>query len=65
MQASQYADPTAAALMGMGGGKNGSAPRSLASLTAAPMVVTANPKTDWLAQQLASINATNNVKGPR
>lgn len=65
MQANQHADPMTAALMGMGGGKKASAPRSLASLTAAPTVVTANPKTDWLAQQLASINATNSVKGPR
>lgn len=39
--------------------------KGLASLTTAPTVVSAQPKRDWLMEQLASINATNNVRGPR
>jgi hypothetical protein len=68
MQANQYADPMTSALMSMGGKekpKEAVANRALSSLTTAPTVVQADPKLDWLAQQLASINATNNVKGPR
>lgn len=66
MQANQYADPVAAALMGMGTKPHEAVPnRSLATLTAAPTVVSAQPKDDWLGSYLAGINATNNVKGPR
>lgn len=69
-QAPQYADANTAKLMSMGTIDEGtrklaSKPQGLSSLTAAPTVVQADPKLDWLAQQLASINATNNVKGPR
>lgn len=63
MQANQYADPMTAALMGMGP-KKADGP-GLASLTTAPTVVSAQPKRDWLMDELARINATNNVKGPR
>lgn len=63
MQANQYADPVTAALMGMGP-KKADGP-GLASLTTAPTVVSAQPKRDWLMDELARINATNNVKGPR
>lgn len=46
--------------------KSDSALRFLASLTAAPTVVSAKPsKDEWLGSYLASIGATNNVKGPR
>ena len=78
MQAPQYADSTTASLMSLrqqdpattGIGAITDADRKTASAllsrTAAPMVISAKPaKDDWLAQQLAAINATNNVKGPR
>lgn len=46
--------------------KSDAALRFLASLTAAPTVVSAKPsKDEWLGSYLASIGATNNVKGPR
>lgn len=45
--------------------KSDAALRSLASLTAAPTVVSAKPNDEWLGSYLASIGATNNVKGPR
>lgn len=41
------------------------ASRGLASLSAAPTVISAKPKDDWLGAYLANLNATNNVKGPR
>lgn len=54
-----------AAYEAMMGGGQPAAPRTLAALTAAPPAAAADPKTSWLAQQLASINTTNNVRGPR
>lgn len=78
MQAPQYADSTAASLMslqrqdpaaaGMGGIKESDrkAASSLLSRSAAPTVISAKPvKDDWLSRELASIKATNNVKGPK
>lgn len=42
-----------------------SQPRTMASLTTTPTVVSAKPKDEWLGSYLASIGATNNVRGPR